>query len=121
MISGSRTIQKLPLPALQAMNRIMQKKFHVIVGDASGVDCLVQRYLSFHKYPNVTVYYALFLGHGKPRHTMDYPAIGILGNYQERDKQMCQMADYALAIWDGRSKGTKVNIERVPKTRVILA
>ena len=33
---------------------------------------------------------------------------------------MCTIADYGLAIWDGKSKGTKANIERVAKTKVVL-
>jgi hypothetical protein len=32
---------------------------------------------------------------------------------------MAARADYGLAIWDGKSPGTKANIKRVKRTRII--
>lgn len=124
MISGSRTIKQLPEAANESINRIIQLKFQIIIGDAPGVDQLVIDYLweikNYHS-RYVQIYYALFNGSGRPRHRRGYQTFGIRGNYSDRDKQMCKLADYGLAIWDGRSKGTKANIERVKKTKIILA
>ena len=71
-------------------------------------------------YQNVTVYYAMFNGNGKPRNTSDFNVVGVLGNYVDRDKQMCSIANYGLAIWDGKSRGTAANIQRVKRTKVIF-
>ena len=124
IISGSRTIQQLPQAAIDSIDRIVDLKFAIVIGDAPGIDSLVLDYLWEVKRYNsryVRVYYALFNGNGRPRYRRGYTAIGIRGDYTMRDKQMCYLADYGLAIWDGRSKGTKANIDRIKKTRVILA
>lgn len=119
LISGSRSIKQLPTEAIASINRIIELEFQVIVGDAPGVDSLVLKYLKSKNYEQVKVYYALFDGKGKPRNTAGYPCVGVSGNYRDRDKLMCSLADYGLAIWDGKSSGTAENISRVQKTRVI--
>lgn len=121
MISGSRCIQELPTPAITSLNKIIELEFKVIIGDASGVDNLIQQYLKSKNYQNVTVYYAAFNGNGKPRNTNGFNVVGVLGNYVDRDKQMCAIANYGLAIWDGKSRGTAANIQRVQRTKVIFA
>ncbi|MFB2891962.1 hypothetical protein ACE1CI_03345 [Aerosakkonemataceae cyanobacterium BLCC-F50] len=121
IISGSRSIKELPALSIASINRIIELGFNVIVGDAPGVDSLVLNYLKSLNYHSVKVYYALFAGNGKPRNTAGYACVGVSGNYRDRDKFMCSIADYGLAIWDGKSIGTAENISRVQKTRVIYA
>ena len=120
LISGSRSIKVLPDDAIVSIDRIIALGFHIILGDANGIDNLVQKYLAYRKYRKVTVYYASFNGSGKPRNNHNFSAISVPGNYSERDKAMCLLADYGLAIWDGRSRGTKANIDQVLKTKVII-
>jgi adenine-specific DNA-methyltransferase len=98
----------------------MNLEYDILVGDAGGVDCLVQEYLKESKYKNLRVYYSWLNTYSKPRNTNGYKAIGVRGNYQDRDQYMCGLADYGLAIWDQKSKGTLNNIKRIPKTKVIL-
>lgn len=119
IVSGSRSIKQLPQQAIASLDKIILLNFAVIVGDAYGVDVLVQKYLKSKQYENVTVYYATFGGSGKPRNTNGFNTVGVPGNYIDRDKKMCEIANFGLAIWDGKSKGTRENIERVKKTRVI--
>lgn len=119
LISGSRSIKLLPNEAKESIDKIIKLNWDITVGDASGVDCLVQKYLKESNYTKVTVYYAVFNSTSKPRNTNGYKAIGIRGNYQNRDLHMCSLADYGLAIWDQKSKGTLNNIRRVEKTKVI--
>jgi len=119
MISGSRSIKQLPSEAIESTNRIIELGFQVIVGDAPGVDSLVLNYLKSRNYEQVKVYYAQFNGNGKPRNTAGYPCVGVSGNYRQRDKFMCSIADYGLAIWDGKSIGTAENISRIRLTKVI--
>jgi hypothetical protein len=121
IISGSRSIKQLPSEAIASINRIIDLKFQIIIGDAPGVDSLVLKYLKSKNYQKVKVYYAQFNGKGKPRNTAGYFCVGVSGNYRDRDKLMCSIADYGLAIWNGKSIGTAENINRVQKTRVIWA
>ncbi|MEG4044580.1 hypothetical protein [Microcoleus sp. Pol17_C1] len=119
MISGSRSIKDISA-GLLSIDRIMELKFSIIVGDAGGVDQLVQEYLRQSNYLNVTVYFALWGGNGKPRNTTDYVTVGIAGSYVDRDIAMCSVCDYGLALWDGNSRGTKENIDRTGrKTKII--
>ncbi|MEG4445101.1 hypothetical protein QUB47_23740 [Microcoleus sp. AT9_B5] len=56
MISGSRSIKDISA-GLPSIDRIMELNFSVIVGDADGVDKLVQEYLRRSNYLNVKVYW----------------------------------------------------------------
>ncbi|WP_174783431.1 hypothetical protein [Dolichospermum sp. UHCC 0352] len=120
MISGSRSIKELPQEVIISLNKIIDLRFEIIVGDAPGVDVKVQQYLKSQNYQNVTVYYAIFDGNGKPQNSSGFKTVGVPGNYVDRDKQMCSIADYGLAIWDGKSKGTAANIQRVKLSRKIV-
>jgi adenine-specific DNA-methyltransferase len=127
LISGSRSIKVLPVEAIESINRIIAQNFRIIIGDADGIDSAVQAYLRGQGYRQVTVYYAKFNNLGKPRNHHGFSTVSVMGNYSNRDRMMCSFADYGLAIWDGRSPGTKANIvgvsrgvsHRVPLTRII--
>lgn len=119
MISGSRSITGISA-GLPSIDRIMELKFLVIVGDAGGVDKLVQEYLRRSNYLNVKIYFPLWGGGGKPRNTTGYKTVGVAGSYVDRDKMMCSICDYGLALWDGNSRGTRDNIDRTGrKTKII--
>ncbi len=119
MISGSRSIDSLPSAAIESLDRIIDLELPVIVGDALGVDSLVQQYLRSKNYQQVTVYFAAWQDGSRPRNTHGYRTVAVWGSYGDRDTQMCSDCTYGLAIWDGRSRGTAANIKRVPKTKVI--
>ncbi|MEG4960284.1 MULTISPECIES: hypothetical protein [unclassified Microcoleus] len=119
MVSGSRSITDIR-PGLQSINRIMELNFSIILGDAPGVDKLVQEYLRNSNYLDVKVYFALWSGNGKPRNVTGFQTVGVAGSYVDRDKAMCSICDYGLALWDGISLGTKDNIDRTKgKTKII--
>ena len=91
---------------------------HVLIGDANGADKAVQNYLCERNYLNVTVFHS-----GKkwrnnvanwsteqvepPTKRRDY------NYYAAKDKRMADEANYGLAIWDGKSKGTLDQIRRL--------
>jgi len=52
-ISGSISIKRLPKEALKSIDKIISKKFEILVGDARGVDSLVQEYCDSRGYHNV--------------------------------------------------------------------
>lgn len=114
VISGSRSIKVLPKEAIQSLDKIIEQGFEILLGDASGIDTLVQQYLKSKNYQNVVVYHA----YQKPRNNVGFKSEKVDGNYTDRDKYMCGLADFGLAIWDGVSRGTAANIKRV-KTKVI--
>ena len=115
VISGSRSIKVLPIEAKARIKAIIDLQAEIIVGDAVGVDLLVQRFLNECRYQSVCVYHA----YGTARNNLDFKTQGGFQSYVARDVAMCQSADFGLAIWDGRSRGTKANIDRVP-TRIVL-
>lgn len=123
LISGSRNVTISAEKAQEIkfrIDKIVELGFNIIVGDASGIDTRVIRYLEKINYDKVTVYYATFGGRAKCRLTTKYQTVGIPGTYIDRDRYMCSLADFGLAVWNGKSCGTKANIDRVAKTRVIL-
>ena len=122
MIFGSRSINKLPELAIASLNKIIELEFKVIIGDAPGVDDLVQQYFKSRNYQNVTVYYAKFNGTGIARNNNGFSVIGVMGNYSNRDSEMRAIAGYkyGLAIWDGVSRGTKRSIDIMKCCKTIV-
>jgi len=90
----------------------MSQGMSVVVGDAWGVDKLVQEHLHDAKYTHVTIYHT----GAKPRNNAGFPTKRIPGNQTAKDTAMSQAANYGLAIWDGHSQGTAANIERAKQT-----
>ena len=115
VISGSRSIRSLSKPVKSRLEKIISLDAEILIGDAPGVDALVMDYLVEKKYSKVTVW---FTG-SQPRNYRDssWSVRRIKGSYEDRDRLMHSLADYALAIWDGQSRGTKRNIEQM-KSRV---
>ena len=120
MVSGSRSITEIS-PGFQSLNRIMELNFPIILGDASGGNKLVQEYLRDSNYLDVKVYFALWSGNGKPRNVTGFETVGVPGSYVDRDKMMCSICHYGLALWDGASRGSRDNIDRTGerKTKII--
>jgi len=119
MISGSRSIKDISA-AYPTIDRIIELNLSVILGDAVGVDKLVQEYLRRSNYLNVKIYFALWSGNGKPRNTTGYETVGVPGSYSDRDKIMCSVSEYGLALWDGVSRGTRNNINLKPNQTKII-
>ncbi|HAO12147.1 MAG TPA: hypothetical protein DCQ51_13475 [Planktothrix sp. UBA8407] len=117
-ISGSRSITNLNPEALTRINNIIKLNYEILIGDAPGVDTLVQSYLHQVNYENVQVWH---IG-DKPRNNVgNWGTVKVQGNYSLRDKLMMSSADFGLAIWDGKSPGTKRNIQQLGKRcRVVL-
>jgi hypothetical protein len=116
VISGSRSIQSLPTEAKERIDTIVKSGAEILVGDAPGIDLEVQRYLKSIDYDRVTVHHA----YDKARNNEGFPTQGGYASYSHRDRVMCESADYGLVVWDGQSKGSKANIDRVP-SRVVMA
>jgi len=117
-ISGSRSISKLHPEAIARINRIIELNATILIGDATGVDALVQSYLYSVGYDNVQIWH---IG-DRPRNNINnWPTAEVNSNrYMDRDKAMCKCADFGLAIWDGQSPGTKRNIQQLANRMRII-
>jgi hypothetical protein len=115
-ISGSISINKLPIQAIIKLDNIIDEGMKVLIGDANGVDLQVQKYLQEKNYSNVIVYHVgkearNNIGSWKTKSiTTNLSARGRIF-YTEKDKAMAADTDYGLMIWDGKSKGTLSNIK----------
>lgn len=78
----------------------------VVSGGASGVDAMGERYASDMNKP-LHIYLADWKRYGK--------AAGPL-----RNRKMAENADALIAIWDGKSKGTKNMIETAEKMNLYV-
>jgi len=113
--AGARAVSVLDESVKERLKNIYTKNYTVIVGDASGVDCAVQRFFSNHNYRDVIVY----ASEGKARnnignwdvHSVDVPIRSRgFDYYAVKDMAMANDADYGFMIWNGESKGTLNNI-----------
>lgn len=117
-ISGSIAIKNIPLCIEESINEIVGQNLEVLVGDADGIDTMIQNQLKRLNYLNVTVYSI----YSSPR----YKALGFNKKYivvdtdskkererqKEKDAAMTSDSEYSLVIWDGKSKGSYHNILR---------
>ena len=119
-ISGSISIKKLPNIAKKKIDSIIEKKLTVVIGDARGVDSIVQKNLLKENYNNVIVYHT---GDKIRNNFGDWNTVTVQNEnnlkgrefYTLKDLKMADDADYGLMIWDGKSKGTLKNIEEMKK------
>lgn len=118
-ISGSISEKKLDQKVIDNINTIISKKYEILIGDAPGIDTLVQNYLGFNHYNNVTVFsitsFARYLA-SENFNTKYIPVNNEIKKERERqrykDIAMSNESDFSLVIWDGKSKGSYSNILR---------
>lgn len=127
-VSGSR-VCKLDNAASEKIRNWMSQGYSFIVGDCKGVDTDVQKFLADNGYQSVTVCYSAIpnsaasmarnidtraknLGwkiqpvvvHNAAPYTRHF--------YTAKDVYMTDEADILLVVWDGKSAGSKNNIDR---------
>jgi hypothetical protein len=118
-ISGSISIKKLPNKVKESVLKIIDKNLKILVGDANGIDSLIQDFCKEKKYFNVTIYTIELLPRYKADEKFNVIKVNLSNDIkrdrerqQEKDKQMTLDSDYSLVIWDGKSKGSYSNIIR---------
>lgn len=121
-ISESISIKSLDDRVVEKLDSIISKGYTILIGEAYGVDLLVQRYLNKCKYSNVKIY----ASNGKVRNNVgNWEVIPIIVNnvstgrefYTAKDIAMSRGEDIGFAIYDGASKGTRANINRLKEMR----
>ncbi len=117
-IGGSRHVTRLNADVRRRLDRIIEKRLPVLIGDANGADRAVQRYLQSRGYDNVEV----FCMEGICRNNLGNwttrvvaPPKGAKGfqYYALKDEQMTSESSVGFMLWDGRSRGTRANISRL--------
>ena len=124
-IGGSKTIGKLSENAAETIAGVCGNGHEILVGDCYGADLAVQRFLEKRRYENVTVFTACPKARnnigGWPERRIVTEQAGFPA-HRAKDKVMIEECDFAVMIWDGRTKGTGLNIDELNRNgkRVIL-
>ena len=114
-IAGSTRTKELHSSLLERLSDLVQPKFKVIIGDAKGVDSLVQERLHKLGAKNVTVYCT----NDHPRNNVGNWSVKKVYSKEKnrsrafftaKDKQMAKDSDFGLMLWDFKSTGTLNNI-----------
>ncbi len=115
-LSGSKTATALPEKLTALLDAYCQQNCAFLIGDCFGADRLMQEYLCAKGYQNVIVY----VSGARTRHsTAGYPVRqiavpeGVTGFafYRQKDIAMVRDCDAAVMLWDGKTRGTRCNIE----------
>jgi len=96
MIAGSRSITDFDISPY-----IPAEADTIISGGAAGIDRLAEQYADAHRLSKYII---------RPRYDLYGRAAPL-----RRNEQMVDMADAALIIWDGRSRGTMYTLEYARK------
>lgn len=124
-IAGPRAIKALDNKVLLKLKKFEEDNFIINVGDANGVDKLIQAFYNNLNYNNVKI----FASNGKPRNNLGnwevnkvYVDKSIKGFdfYVEKDKAMAEKSDLGFMIWNGISKGTLNNIINLRKKNKVI-
>ncbi len=117
-IGGSISFDYLDYTITDELDKYMNGELEIFVGDAYGVDKLVQKYLDKNGYRNVTVY----ASNGRARNNIGLwkvKAIEVPSDvygrefYTYKDFAMSTDCNFGFMIWDGKSRGTQANILRL--------
>jgi len=117
-ISGSRSIRRLDNLVINSLNKIISKGMRILIGDAKGVDRLVQEYLAEKGYFNATVYTVCSSPRNLASSRFLIKRISVSRDlkgrklHEQKDIIMTKECDYLFVIWDGKSKGSYNNILR---------
>lgn len=105
------------------LDTIISLGFTILLSDGAGTDEEIQAHVAALGYTNVVVYHNGARG-GLPRRNLGgWPTVLVHGSYTDKDARMCSDCDAGLAYWNGRSRGTRRNIEQLrgegKKVRVV--
>ena len=111
-------MSRLSAGVRQRLDRVIKKDLAVLIGDANGVDKLVQQYFQECNYNQVEVFYMEGvcrnnLGGWPTRPISALNSRRDFSYYSTKDKAMADEASVGFMIWDGKSIGTLTNVFRL--------
>jgi len=115
-ISGSISLKALREEDIQLLKKLMENNRTFLIGDAYGIDTAVQQFLYKHNYQDIIVYFSgetvrNNVGNWQTNQIPNPENLSGRDRYQLKDKAMANDCDRAIMFWDGKSKGTKQNID----------
>ena len=118
-ISGSIAIKTLPSKVKESILKIIEQNMTILVGDASGIDTLIQDLCHTQNYTNLIVYTITPLPRYLSNQGSNFKHIFVDSDIKKerqrqthKDKAMSDDSTFSLVIWDGQSKGSYANIRR---------
>lgn len=116
-VGGSRRLSRLNAVIRGRLDNIIERGHTVLIGDANGGDRAVQAYLAERGYRNVMVYCT----NGDCRNNVGQWPVRSIQATTERGFEYFALKDAAMAVdaacgfmlWDGKSRGTLLNIRRL--------
>lgn len=114
-IAGSINIKNLDRKVKDRIDKVVDQKLDIVVGDADGADTSIQSHLFSKGAGQVTVY----CSGATPRNNVgDWPQTnvepeftpGTRAFFTAKDIEMAKVADYGLMVWDAKSTGTLSNV-----------
>jgi hypothetical protein len=114
-IAGSRKLSRLNADVKRRIDKMIEKDFTILLGDANGADKAVQKYLADKHYQNVIVHCMANhcrnnIGEWPTREVTAPNGVRGFAYYSLKDKAMVDDTTYGLMLWDGESKGTLNNV-----------
>jgi hypothetical protein len=118
LITGSREASSAMLAKVEdVVLWVMRQGYELLVGDAPGVDAHVRVCAEALSVPT-TVYGA----YGRLRGRTHEQVVVVPEDYAVRDRLMAQACNLCVAVWNGRSPGTRLTFEHARRLgkRVIV-
>lgn len=118
--AGPRAVKKLDINIEKKLMNIIEKNYTLLVGDATGVDKLVQEFMHKKEYNNLIIYASQGkvrnnIGKWETKNVIVDENVKGFDFYASKDKEMAIDADYGFMIWNGKSKGTLNNMINLTK------
>ena len=115
-ISGSISRKTLSENEIALLVQIIERKSVILIGDAYGVDRVVQQWLAECGYRDVIVYFAgekprNNVGKWQTRNIPNPENLTGRSRYQLKDKAMADDCDCGMMFWNFKSKRTQANID----------
>lgn len=118
-ISGSISTKTLPNGVLESLKKIQNNNMTILVGDADGIDKVIQNHFKKNNYDNIHVYSIYSSPRNLSSKTFQTKFVNVAPEItKERERQtykdeaMSVDSNYSLVVWDGKSKGSHKNIIR---------
>lgn len=118
-LSGSRSFAVLTDDVYESLQKIMQQGLGIVIGDASqGVDAVVAKFLRQMQYPHVTAYTLSARAGFKLDKKWQVQRVKVAQEnftaqerHMQKDRQMGEVADWGLAIFDPISLNRYGNLQ----------